>query len=99
MLFPRKSETREIRDLCGRWNFKVDWKDEGMRGRWFSRPLSSPLKIPVPCSYNDFFKDADIRDHVGDVWYERSFVVPKTWKGKRIVLRFGSVTHEAKVWV
>lgn len=99
MLFPRKSETREIRDLCGTWNFKVDWRDEGVRRRWFSRPLASPRKIPVPCSYNDFFKDAAIRDHVGDVWYERSFEVPETWKGRRIVIRFGSVTHRAQVWV
>lgn len=99
MLFPRKSETRDVRDLGGTWRFKVDWKDEGGRNKWFARPLSSAKKIPVPCSYNDFFKDPAIRDHVGEVWYEKEFLIPKQWKGKRISVRFGAVTHHAEVWV
>jgi beta-glucuronidase len=99
MLFPRKSATRDVRDLGGPWNFKVDWKNEGRKQKWFTRALRSPKKIPVPCSYNDYFKDAAIRDHIGDVWYERSFLVPASWRGRRIVVRFGSATHHARVWV
>jgi beta-glucuronidase len=36
---------------------------------------------------------------VGDVWYETTVRVPSRWAGERIVLRFGSATHRAVVWV
>ena len=43
--------------------------------------------------------DADARDHVGDVWYQRDVRVPRGWDGERVVLRFDSATHRAVVWV
>ncbi|MFH9226161.1 beta-glucuronidase [Streptomyces lydicus] len=36
---------------------------------------------------------------MGDVWYQRAVRVPQGWGGQRIVLRFGSATHRAVVWV
>ncbi len=38
MLFPRESESREIKDLSGIWNFKRDADDRGMQEHWFSAP-------------------------------------------------------------
>ncbi|MEJ7185477.1 sugar-binding domain-containing protein, partial [Staphylococcus epidermidis] len=37
--------------------------------------------------------------HVGEVVYERTIVIPKHLNGERIVLRFGSVTHHATVYI
>ena len=37
------------------------------------------------------------RDH--NLWYERSFTIPKSWNGKRILLHFGAVDWKAEVWV
>ncbi|MBW8818887.1 MAG: beta-glucuronidase, partial [Streptomyces sp.] len=65
---------------------------------WASR-LAPPLEVPVPASYNDLFVDPEIRDHVGVVWYQREVRVPRGWTGERVVLRFGSVTHAAQVYV
>ena len=56
-------------------------------------------QMPVPASYNDVFPDPEVHDHVGDVWYETLARVPARWAGERIVLRFGSATHRAVVWV
>lgn len=40
MLFPRESETREIKLLDGMWNFKAERNiDFGIEERWYSRPL------------------------------------------------------------
>ncbi len=47
----------------------------------------------------DQFADADIRNYVGNVWYQREVFIPKGWAGQRIVLRFDAVTHYGKVWV
>ena len=33
------------------------------------------------------------------MWYRRTFEVPGNWKGKRLLLHFGAVDYDAKVWV
>lgn len=55
--------------------------------------------MPVPSSYNDVTVDKKIRDHVGLVWYDKSFFVPESWRqqGFRVWLRFGSVHYAAQV--
>ena len=43
MLYPRESESREVKDLSGIWNFRADGSDlreEGFRERWFRKSLS-----------------------------------------------------------
>lgn len=42
MLFPRDSESREVKDLSGFWNFRADMSSDrnaGFRQRWFAKPL------------------------------------------------------------
>ena len=34
-----------------------------------------------------------------ELWYNRIFIVPSTWKGKRIVLNFGAVDWKTDVWI
>lgn len=99
MLYPYESSTREVKSLDGVWDFCPDAEGVGEQQRWFETGLPKKLHMPVPASYNDITTDSSIRDLVGDVWYERTVFVPSTWKDKRIVLRFGSVTHRGKVWV
>ncbi|MDA8374497.1 MAG: beta-glucuronidase [Actinomycetota bacterium] len=99
MLFPRESATREQKDLNGIWSFKADFDSEGERDRWYDHELSDPILMPVPSSYNDVTQDARLRDHVGDVWYERKFRVPISWRDRRLVVRVGSACHHASVWV
>ncbi|HBG28571.1 MAG: beta-glucuronidase [Planctomycetes bacterium GWF2_41_51] len=99
MLYPRESETRQVKDLSGIWNFKIDKNNEGFVKKWFSQPLGNTMEMPVPASYNDITQDKYIRDHVGYVWYEKVFFVPKDWRDCRTVLRVGSASHHATVWI
>ncbi len=99
MLYPQDNEAREVKDLSGIWRFRVDRDGVGHRDQWFARPLADPIDMPVPSSYNDLTQDAGIRDHIGDVWYERTFFVPASWKGQRVCLRFASAEHTAAAWV
>ncbi|EDW48556.1 GM19849 [Drosophila sechellia] len=105
MLYPRESETREVRSLDGIWNFvRSDQANptQGVRDEWYAKELSKirpTIPMPVPASYNDITTD-NLRDHVGTVWYDRKFFVPRSWsKDQRIWLRFGSVHYEAYVWI
>ena len=98
MLYPQESETREVKDLSGIWNFKVG-QNQDKNLEWYKQPLDEPDLMPVPASYNDITQDANLRDHIGDVWYEKMFFVPPSWKDKNVLLRFGSVCHNSIVWV
>lgn len=57
------------------------------------------IPMPVPSSYNDITEDKTLREHVGVVWYERTFFVPQSWKDERqrVWIRFGSVHYLAHV--
>ncbi|SHN34941.1 beta-glucuronidase [Gracilibacillus kekensis] len=99
MLYPLDNGIREVKELSGLWNFKVDFKNEGFEKRWYENPLADTIEMPVPSSYNDLTTDTAIRDHIGDVWYERIIFIPNGWVNQRIVLRVGSATNHAVMWV
>lgn len=98
MLYPIVTEHRSVIDLSGIWKFKLD-TGIGFQEKWYEQELASPMPMAVPSSYNDIGVNGDIRNHVGWVWYERSFAIPKALAGERIVLRFGSATHTAIIYL
>ena len=75
LLYPSESESREVKDLSGRWNFVIDNstnRNEGFENKWWSKPLvessNRVIDMPVPASYNDITQDREIRDFVGWAW-------------------------------
>ncbi|XP_018323969.1 beta-glucuronidase [Agrilus planipennis] len=107
ILYPKQSETRETMSLDGLWNFLVSPITDplvGFRETWYRDDLvninSDTQLMPVPSSYNDITEDGHLRDHVGLVWYDRTFFVPSSWGiDKRVWLRFSSVSYAAQVWI
>jgi beta-glucuronidase len=99
MLKPQATATRELVNLDGLWQFKVDFQDEGFAQGWATKTLATELQAPVPASYNDIFTDVKIREHVGWVWYQRQVRVPRGWTGERIFVRADSATHEGVIFV
>jgi hypothetical protein len=90
---------RERKSLDGLWQCALDADGVGRDEGWWNGPLAGAREGPVPASYNDLFADAQVRNHVGDVWYQTLVRVPARWAGERIVLRFDAATHGAVVWV
>jgi beta-glucuronidase len=109
MLRPQDTDTRERKPLDGLWRFRVDVDGAGRAERWFAGPLQEAQDMAVPASYNDLLADPGLRDHVGEVWYQRTVRVPRGWAvtdpgttrqiNERIVLHLESATHRATVWV
>ncbi|XP_076647331.1 beta-glucuronidase [Halictus rubicundus] len=105
MLYPRESESREVKTLDGLWDFTVSPSDDSLKGykeAWYASDLSKTGKVmqmPVPSSYNDITTSRELRDHIGAVWYQRTFFVPSSWREQRVFVRFGSVNYLAQVWV
>lgn len=98
MLYPRSNEARTVLDLNGIWDFQLDDGHAFEQG-WWKQDLPAPEKVSVPASYNDQFCDVKVRDHCGWAFYQRAFELPDILRTQRIVLRFGSVTHKAKVYL
>lgn len=98
---PRDHGARDVHGLSGLWRLRFDSDDVGQRDRWAHSPMPREASRPVavPASYNDLYADITARDHVGPAWYEREFAVPAIWEGRRIFLRFDSVTHHAEVFL
>ncbi len=98
MLYPRLTSSRTLIDLCGIWDFVLVGED--LPPELLSDfPLKEPMTIAVPASYNDQKEGEYFRDHYGWVVYQRSFSLPSVLKNERLVLRFGAVTHFAKVYI
>lgn len=96
MLYPQANQCRIVSSLDGFWKFKVEGDHEKIDP---SQPLTNPILMAVPASFNDQVVDQKIRNHDGYFWYETTVNV-STWQlTQRNVLHFGSVTHEATVYV
>src|SRR5690606_2738554 len=96
MLYPIATDSRVVMNLSGIWKFMID-KEENVID--VKQPLPTKELMAVPASFNDQAVLAEIRQHNGYVWYETDFTVAKALQDQRIVLRFGSATHEAWVYV
>jgi beta-glucuronidase len=95
MLYPQQNDCRNLLDLSGFWDFKLDPDEVGEREGWFNG-LKAPRTIAVPASWNEQFQDA--RDYLGAAWYARETFVPEGWRGQKVFLRVGSANYRAKVW-
>ena len=89
MLYPKMTESRMVFDLNGVWDFSL--MDGEAKGEI--------VPMPVPSSYNDIYTGRGFADHVGNLYYRRTFTVSSRMLEKRLFLRFGSVTHKAEVWL
>ena len=54
MLYPVDNEIRQVKSLDGIWRFKKENRmEEGFEEKWYEKPLSNFIDMPVPASYND----------------------------------------------
>ena len=99
--YPRPRLVRESwTPLDGDWSFAYDDADHGLSERWFAAADESvfPLSITVP------FVPESAASGLGDtgyhavVWYRR-VITARRRPGVRVILHFGAVDHEARVWV
>ncbi len=96
MLYPRTNEFREVIDLSGFFDFKLDAEKTGKREGW-QEGVENYRLIAVPGSWNEQFLDT--KDYLGSAWYFKKFFLPSSWREKRIWLRIGEANYYAKVWI
>lgn len=91
--YPRPQMVRsQWANLNGLWDYAITPLG--------SETFSSEGKILVPFAVESALSGVGRR--VGDeneLWYERTFSVPSSWKGKNVLLHFGAVDWQTDVWV
>ncbi|WP_156430835.1 glycoside hydrolase family 2 protein [Paenibacillus sp. FJAT-26967] len=98
--YPRPQLTRqEWLCLNGEWEFSFDDARVGDAENWHQPGVAFERTITVPFTFQSKLSgigDPAIHDLV---WYRRRFEIPAGWSGKRILLHFGAVDYNARVWV
>lgn len=97
MLYPLLTPTRKLFDLNGLWHFKQGTYEPTEQSH-LADEIAGELMV-VPTSFNDVLVDKDKRLFIGDNWYEREVDLPLLADDDEVVLRFGSVTHQARVYL
>ena len=98
---PRPDFQRDtFENLNGEWQFAFDDEDEGLFSRWYAPGHAFDRRITVPFAYQTKLSGIGPTDEIHPIlWYRRSFEIPQTMAGKRVLLRFGAVDFEARVYV
>jgi hypothetical protein len=91
--YPRPQLTRpQWQNLNGLWEFAGAAPGE-------LPPIGQSLAEQVLVPYPIESALSGVQRHEDRMWYRRTFTVPSAWKGKRLLLHFGAVDYDAKVWV
>ena len=92
--YPRPQMARERwMNLNGLWDINVLPKEKDVNQDF-------PGKILVPYPVESKLSGIGRPVYGGEkIWYKRNFSIPSDWKGERIVLNFGAVDWNAKVYV
>lgn len=85
-------------NLNGEWEFEIDFCNEGREKQYFLRD-SLGDKIIVPFAPESELSGIGYKGFMDAVWYRRAINIPDSFKGKRVILHFGAVDHEAFVYI
>jgi hypothetical protein len=98
--YPRPQLVRkEWKSLNGTWEFAFDDENRGDSQGW-SGGKTLPDRILVPFTFESALSGIGKGKEVHErVWYRRTFDVPSTWKGRRVLLNFGAVDWTTRVYV
>lgn len=97
--YPRPQFVREEwMSLNGEWDFDYDDQGIGEREAWYEEH-DFTSKIIVPFCYQSRLSGIGDTAFHDTVWYRKVFSVPEAYRKGRLLLHFGAVDYEAKVWV
>ncbi|MDD6864457.1 MAG: beta-glucuronidase [Lactobacillus sp.] len=94
MLYPKMTATRTLTTLDGMWQFQPEKHVQDP-----AEPLDNPTWVAVPGSFNSQLLDEELNNSVGYFWYATTFQMPLEQLKRQNFLRFGSVSHQAEVYL
>ena len=101
--YPRPQMVRDNwQNLNGVWDFQFDFGASGEERKLYLTENfygGDVKKINVPFCPESKLSGIEYKDFMSAVLYCRKFTFGKEIENKRVILHFGAVDYEAKVWV
>lgn len=96
---PRPQLKRESWEtLNGLWEFDFDFSKSGLeRGKW--KEGEYPYEILIPFCPESRLSGIVYTDFIPAVWYRRTFRLSRDKMKGKILLHFGAVDYECRVWI
>jgi beta-galactosidase/beta-glucuronidase len=93
LAYPRPQLVRENwKSLDGTWSYTFAGERDPASVVWQGEiQVPYPPESPLSGVHDPGFHD--------QIWYRRTFTVPESWRGQRVLLHFGAVDYSASVWV
>ena len=92
--YPRPQLVRkEWLNLNGLWDYAITLREDPQPAGWEGRIL---VPFPVESALSGVMRRVY---ETNRLWYRRTFTLPRSWSGQRVLLHFGAVDWEAVVWV
>ena len=92
--YPRPRLVRnEWKNLNGLWDYEIT-KLGVNKPNFYTNKILVPF--PIESSLSGVHKNVG-KDN--ELWYHSTFIIPKLWKGKNIILHFGGVDWKSEVWI
>ncbi len=85
-------------NLNGEWDFAFDFGNSGIARRVFEEE-GLDRKITVPFCPESELSGIGCKDFIPAVWYLRSFELTQDQRNGRVLLHFGAVDYECRVWI
>ena len=93
--YPRPQMVRKNwQNLNGLWDYAVVHKSQQQQPDAFDGQILVPF--PIESALSGVMKPVGRENRL---WYRRTFRIPRTWKGRNVLLHFGAVDWETTVWV
>lgn len=85
-------------NLNGEWDFAFDFGNSGIDRKFYERD-GLDRKILVPFCPESDLSGIGCRDFIPAVWYRRTVILKKEQLTGRVLLHFGAVDYDCRVWV
>ena len=82
--------------LPSHWKFHIDIARRGETEGWMQPTFDDSKWISLG---NNFFDDQGFQRYEGTFWYRTAFDVPAVPSGKRVIMRFGALDDDGKIYL
>ena len=76
---------------------ETKWTGDIVDKSWFTAPEYAPYRQPGNIKVPFWLQPE--KYYAGAAWYQRDMDIPRSWKGKRVVLTLERPHWETRVWV
>ena len=85
-------------NLNGKWSCEFSNDIKGFSKSKLNKKQFSK-KINVPFCPESKLSGIGHTDFIQEMYYQKTFVIPKSWKNKKILLHFGGVDYESTIYI